>query len=721
MRLVSPSEHQLLIFWAQLLVLLVVARGLGQVMRRIGQPAIVGELAAGVVLGPSILGRVAPDVFDWLFPVDRVQAGMLTAVGWVGILLLMVVTGLETDLALIRRLGRPAALVSASSLVVPMGAGLVVGAVMPAVFIGEEHGRLEFVLFIGVALSISSLAVVGKILAELGLLRRNLGQVTLAAGMSNDMVGWILLGIISAVATAGEVALGPVAVTVLGMAAFLVAALTVGQRAVDTSLRSLRRRDAGITGHVTAMVVFALVAGVVTQWLGVEAVLGAFVAGVVIGRSKARDERSTEVVEAATVGVFAPIFFALAGLRVDLGLLDDSTVLGWGVAVIVVAMVAKFVGVYVSARVARLPGVEAVALGFSLNARGTLEIVIATIGLTLGVFSGEAYTVVMMMAITASMIVPPLLRLTVHRWEGTLEEQERLRREEALAQNRVVRAGRLLLPSRGGPNSIVAAQVMHLTWPEEVEATVISVGTDRQNADLEVLHDLLHERPHRIRNVRGEDAARAILAEAGLGYAAIGIGADAGGDEGELSPLVEEVLSGTPIPVVIVRRSPREDRRLPAAFARALVPASGTPASRAGQEVAFGLSSRIGTEIVLAHVVPLDPADGDAVAAAQNPLSSGMMRLVVPRLRGRHRIAQQVIDEASDLAARMGARIVTTVREGVSTSGELIATAEETEADLVVVGATIKYLADGPFLGHTVEQILADCPTTVVVVATPPA
>ncbi len=214
MTLNPPTEHQLLVFWVGLLLILVTARVMGALMQRIGQPAVVGELAAGLILGPSLLGRVAPDVTDWLFPADDVQTAMLFTVGWLGVLFLLVATGFETDLGLIRRLGRAATLVSAGSLIVPAAAGLAVGWFIPTAFVGGDTERCIFALFIAAALSISSLPVIAKILSEMGLMRRNFGQLTLAAGMANDVIGWIGLGFIAGLAQAGGVKLDKLAFTV---------------------------------------------------------------------------------------------------------------------------------------------------------------------------------------------------------------------------------------------------------------------------------------------------------------------------------------------------------------------------------------------------------------------------------------------------------------------------------------------------------------------------
>lgn len=713
MNLVAPSEHQLLVFWTQFAVLLLVARLLGLAMRRIGQPAVVGELAAGLLLGPSLLGAVAPGVTDWLFPADDVQSAMLFTVSWIGAVFLLVSTGFETDLDLIKRLGRGAALVAAGSLLIPLTLGVGLGAALPPVFSEGGDSKLIFVLFIATALSISSLPVIAKILGEMGLMRRNFGQMTLAAGMANDVVGWILLGVIAGLAQAGEIAFGPLALTLLGMAAFILGSLTLGQRAVDALLRQLRRRQAGPAGTFTAVVVVALVAGAITQFLGVEAVIGAFVAGIVLGRSKFKQHEVEEQLEVVTAGVVAPIFFATSGLRVDLGLLADPEVLFWGVVVILVASVSKFTGAWLGARAARLPAREGLALGVGLNARGAVEIVIATIGLSLGVLNQASYTVIVLMAIATSMMAGPMLRAVARSWQGTDEEQKRLQREESVSRNVMVRSHRLLLPSQGGSNSIVAAQLLHYAWLEDVEATVLSVGPDADEAGVQAVVDIFDDRPVSVVRVASEGASDAILGEARLGYGAIGIGApESSQGPWILSPVVDELLNETSIPLVIVRRARNLDRPLPGAFARALVPVSAAPWSRAAQEIAFNLSASIGTEVLLTHVVtPSTTATGDA----RERRAGGDTEVADPRAD----VSSKLTERAEAFAEELGARARTITRSGVSPAEQIIAAAAEEEADLVVLGANLRRIEGRPFLSTLVEQVLEECDATVVVVATP--
>lgn len=705
MNLTAPDEHQLLVFWTQLLVLLLVARTLGHAMRRIGQPAVVGQLGAGLVLGPSVLGNVAPDALAWLVPRDPLQSGMLFAVSWIGVLLLLIETGFETDLALIRRLGRATALVSAGSILLPLVVGIGIGASLPAVFQGDLGDEVVFTLFIAAALSISSLAVAGKVLGELGLLRRDFGQITLAAGMANDVVGWIMLGVLASLAAAGEVTPGPLAVTVVGIAVLYVGGLTVGQRAVDAVLRELRRREVGAAGSITAILAIALVFGVGTQLIGAEAVLGAFVAGIVINRSRFDNKDVRSGLEAITAGFFAPIFFATAGLRVDLGLLAEGEVLRWTIAITVSASIAKLVGSYVGSRFASLHPQEGVLLGLGLNPRGTLEIVIATVGLSLGVFNDASYTAILVMTITLSMAAPPLLRVVARTWHGSEEEQSRLRREAALQRNVVVRPERLLLPSQGGPNSIVTAQLLHLVWPEGVHATVLTVGGGADPDGVRAVLDQFDERDVDLVEIPDEDAVDAIMDEAKLGYGVIGVGAPEASVGSVISPVVDRLLSATPLPLVVVRRARGLDGRLPGAFGRGLIAVSPDTASRTAQEIGMSLSANIGSEMVLLHVVN-EPTDGAVEDGSATP-------------GGGRDVVTSVMDRAVALAEELEARVRRDVRPGTSTARAIVEAARECDADLVIIGAELRRLDGHPYLGHTVEEVLASCDATVVVVATP--
>jgi Kef-type K+ transport system membrane component KefB len=703
--IIPLDEHHLLIFWVQFVVLVLMARLLGAAMNRIGQPAVVGELAAGLVLGPTVLGALWPSGAEWLFPRDEAQSAMLLIVAWVGIVMLLILTGFETDLALIRRLGMAAVAVAAGSVIVPFVLGLGTGFVLPGEFIGEGQGTVVFALFIGAALSISSLPVIAKILSELGMTRRNFGQLTLAAGMTNDVIGWLILGVIASMARSGSVQVGDLSVTVIGMVLFLGLAFTFGRRGVDRLLRRVRERRGGIAGAMSVTLIVAFGAGAITQALGVEAVLGAFIAGIVLGQSKFQDSRVRSSLESITLTVFAPLFFATAGLRVDLGLLSDPTVLLWSAIVIAVASIAKLLGAYAGARLARLPKQEALALGVGLNARGALEIVIATVGLSLGVLNTRSYTVVVLMAIVTSMAAPPLLRMIAKRWRGSDEEQERLQREETLSSNLLVRANRILLPVQRGEGSVMAAKILDLAWPRDNEATVLAVGAGG-DGELSSIREVFEHRPVEEEVVESGDPVAAVIDRMALGYGVVGLGAGEGMREGVLtSSLTDELLSQTTLPMLVVREGSQAQVQVVSGFSTVLVPVIGTVPNRAAQELAYSLAARSGAEVVILHVEPERRSNGRRTAL---------------RERSGGTVAGQVLEEAQDLARRLGVSPRALVRTGSPTE-EIIAAVRETEADLVVLGSELRPMVPGePFLGHLVEHVMDEAETNVAVVVAPP-
>ena len=732
MQIIPIGEHELLVFWVQFVTLLVVARLLGSLMLRVGQPSVIGEIAAGVLLGPTVLGKLWPDGAHWLFPPEPAQSAMLLVVGWIGILMLLVLTGFETDLGLIRQLGRAAVAVAAGSVLLPFALGLGAAYVLPGNFVGEGQQRTTFALFLATALSISSLPVIAKILTELGLTRRNFGQLTIAAGMANDVVGWLLLGAVASLARSGSLQVGRLLLTVLGMGVFLVLMFTVGQRAVDLALRRVRQREAGVPGALTVTIAAAFGAGAVTQALGVEAVLGAFVAGIIVRRSRFQDTRVAGVLENVTVAVFAPLFFATAGLRVDLGLLADPVVLFWSVVVVVVASIGKFAGAYVGGRLARLGRGEAFALGAGLNARGALEIVIATVGLSLGVLNTRSYTVVVIMAIATSMAAPPLLRAITSRWQGSDEERQRLEQEETLRSNLLVRPESVLVPVERPAESLLAAKVLDLAWPPDVPATVLGVGTAGDAAIRPTVEVFARREVERV-EVLGGDPADAVLRQVRLGYGLIGVGAHEGVDDGMLmSRLTDRLLLEADLPVLVVRSGQYARLDAMTGFSRILAPVVGTVPSRLAQEVAFSAAAHGGAELIIAHVAPPLPGAGPvpAGAGAREAPRAGRARLA---LRSRatspasarpvaEKLASQVVSDAAHLAGRLGAAPRTVVRRGVSPAAEIVALIGELRPDLVVLGTELRPgLPDRPFLGHFVEQVLDQVEVNVAVVTAPAA
>jgi len=417
------AANNLLIFLLQVGLLLLLAVVLGRLASRFGMPAVVGELLVGVVLGPSFLAWAAPGLHNWLFPAVPEQYHLLDAIGQIGVVLLVALTGMQLDMGLVRRRGATAAGVSIGGLVVPLGLGIGAGYLLPKALIPHGTDSTVFALFLGVAMCVSAIPVIAKTLMDMKLLHRNVGQLTLTAGTIDDAFGWCMLSIVSAMAV-GAVTTGTVLLSIAYLVAIIVFALTLGRPLVRGALRFTAKSDeSGFT--VATAVVLVLLAAAGTQALGLEAVFGAFICGMLIGTVGKAHLTKLAPLRTVVLSGLAPVFFATAGLRMDLTALIRPEVLLAGLAVLALAIAGKFIGVYAGARLSRLNKWEGLALGAGLNARGVIEVVVAMVGLRLGILSVEVYTIVILVAIITSLIAPPILRFAMARVEQTAEEQVR--------------------------------------------------------------------------------------------------------------------------------------------------------------------------------------------------------------------------------------------------------------------------------------------------------
>ncbi|MFC7830963.1 cation:proton antiporter [Streptomyces sp. NPDC057375] len=419
------DSHQMLLFLLQISVLLAVATALGRVAARFRLPPVVGELTAGVVLGPSVLGNVLPAASDWLLPREADQTHLLGAVAQLGVLLLVGITGAHIDLELLRRKSTAIGFVSLGSVLLPLGLGFGLGFLLPDAMIGGSTDRPAFALFIGVAVAVSALPVIAKTLLDMRLLHRNVGQLIVGSAAISDIVGWLLLSIVSATVTRG---LGPgVVLKAVGyLLAVLAFTLLVARPLARLVLRPTER-SAAPEVSVSVIVVLIMLSAAGTHALGMEPILGAFLCGIVVGSLGTPSRRSLDSMRTFVMPVLAPLFLATAGLQVDLSTLARPSVLLAGVVMLTVAVVAKFAGGYLGARLGRLDRHEALAIGVGLNARGVVEIVVASVGLGLGVLTTASYTIVVLVAVATSVMTPPLLRHTTRRITTTAAETNRER------------------------------------------------------------------------------------------------------------------------------------------------------------------------------------------------------------------------------------------------------------------------------------------------------
>lgn len=707
------SEHEVLVFLVQLVLLIGVARSLGGLMKQIGQPSVVGELLAGVALGPSLFGRVAPDAFDWVFGEPTVTS-VIFGLSWLGVIMLLVVIGFETDLAIIARFRTAALGVSAGALLLPLAVISALAYVVPTSFIGEGTTVGVFAGFFALALSVSALPVVAKILQDLGYLRRNFGQITLAAGMTMDAVGWLFLAALSGIAQDG---FDPVllAESFGGLVIFLALLLTVGRWALDRLMRWVLARGSSLSAALTISLVAAFIGGVVTQALRLEAILGAFIVGILLATLRHQLPQVEHVLETTTASIFAPIFFAFSGLRVDIGLLDNGAAIAWTVGLTVVAIGAKIVGTIVGGYFARVRGREALALGSGLSALGAMGIVVAIVGLNLGVVSETGYTVMVIVAIVTSIVAPQLLKIVVRGWAVPEDEQVRLDREELVATSEILGSKRVLIPTRGGASSRYAARVISSVL-DDPEITVLAVDVKSRrirrrrvggSSDPSDVVDQLAGVRHRLVRKTAVDPADAIAQEAKLGYDLVVIGAsEADAESGMFSSVVDRVLAGVDIPTVVVR-FPEVFGEIPDGLPdHVLVPVAATRASRAAEELAYSIVARSRGRATAIHIV-------------NRPEGQGLMLEENPAVEGAIRTGHAMVGTAAAFGGRLGVMVETAVRLAPNAEAEIVDFVNTRGVDLAVIGAASRPMSNQPFFGHRVTYMIEHSEVPIMIIALP--
>jgi Kef-type K+ transport system membrane component KefB len=406
--------HSLLLLILQLAVLLLLALLLGRLASLLKMPAIVGELLAGVVLGPSLAGWLTPGVSRWLFPQQATQVHLLDAVGQVGLILLVGMTGMQMDVGLVRRRSRTAARISLAGMVVPLAFGIGAGFALSGVLKPGGVTDGVFALFVGVAMCVTAIPVISKTLMDMNLFHHEIGQLTVAAAIVDDAFGWFMLSVVSALAT-GSVTAVKISTAIIYPILFAAVAVLLGRPFVRIALS----RAGDDQRATTTAIVLVLLAAAATQALGLEAIFGAFVCGAVIGSCDGFNTATITALRPIVLSFLAPVYFTTAGLRMNLRELGSASVIGAALLVLLVAVAGKFIGAYVGARMSRLSAWEALALGASMNARGIVEVVVATVGLQTGVLSTRAYTIVILVAVLTSVVAPPILRVAVNRIEDT--------------------------------------------------------------------------------------------------------------------------------------------------------------------------------------------------------------------------------------------------------------------------------------------------------------
>jgi Kef-type K+ transport system membrane component KefB/nucleotide-binding universal stress UspA family protein len=448
------------IFIVEIGVLLLVGRLMGEAAQRIGQPPVMGQLIGGLLLGPSVFGVIWPEGQHALFPGSGAQKSMIDAVSQLGILMLLLLTGMETDLQLVRRVGRAAVTVAIAGVALPFACGFLLGEMLPASLLPKPDARLVTAIFLGTALSISSVKIVAMVVREMNFMRRDLGQIIVASAILEDTIGWVIIAVALGLASAGTVDFWSLGRAVIGTALFLIASFTVGRHVVFSLIRWANDNFQSEFAVVSATLVIMCAMALTTQLLGVNTVLGAFVAGILVGESPILTRHIDEQLRGLIVALFMPVFFALSGLHADITILRNPHLALLACGLIVIASIGKFSGAFIGGKVSGLTRAESLALGCAMNARGSTEVIVASIGLSMSVLNQDLFTLIVTMAVVTTTAMPTMLRWALNRLPLHKKERVRLEREELDARGFVTNLERLLLAADDSANGKLAARLI---------------------------------------------------------------------------------------------------------------------------------------------------------------------------------------------------------------------------------------------------------------------
>lgn len=519
-------------------LLLGMARILAEVARRVGQPSVVGEILAGLLLGPTVLGTVWPEANQALFPSSGGLPAARSALTTLSVTLFLLVAGMELDLTKILKRRRAAVMISLGGIVVPFALGWVPGCLAPAwMGAGQVATPMLFALFFGTAMAISALPVIAKILMDLQLFRTELGATIIASAVIDDLCGWVIFGIIlammgaqggegaAAVAAAAGGARPEVWLSVLLVVGFAAGMLTIGRWLINAVLPWIQAHTAWPGGVLGFALVGCVLCAAFTEWIGVHAIFGAFFFGVALGDSRHLRASTRATIDQFVSFIFAPLFFASIGLRVNFAANFDLPLV---LVVLAIACAGKFSGCAMAGRLAGLPGRESLAIAAGMNARGAMEIILGLLAREAGLISDRLFVALVVMALVTSMAA------------GTMMQK-------FLGRPKPVRfvdfaSGKTLVPLSARTRIDAVAELGR-------------VAAEAGKVDLQMVVDAALAREQVLHSGVGQGVAVPHARVAGLGQAVVAIG---------LSPegIAWGSRDGRAVRIVVFLLTPEEDARL---------------------------------------------------------------------------------------------------------------------------------------------------------------
>ncbi len=703
------SEQELLLGLLAIAVILVVGRGSAEIARRFGQAEVLGELLGGFLIGPSVLGALLPSVYRTVFLSEGV-AKALSLFSWMGAILVLLIAGLEVDPKLVRQLAKPGGYTA----VFAIGASVAAGTVFGRSMLGATSLSA---FFLGIVLSVTGVSVIAKILIERDSLRRAYAQVILAAGVASEVLVWPLISVVASSKSGNPFVAGIQSIGFVVL--FFLFMRFVGRRFTFWAMRRTADLTQVVAGQLSLVLILVFASAGITLSLGLHPLLGAFTFGLLLSQAPRTTMPLKENIQALAVGLFAPIFFVLAGMRVDISKLRSPSSIGILLALFAVSTLSKSGFSAIGARLGRLGWWESLLVGVGVNLKGGTDVIVAILGVELGLLSTETYTMYAVVAILTVLISPTLVAVLEKKVMPSQHEMQRLNREEARRRAYLPDIERVLVPM--SPElfpAIAAAVVETIAQAKQIEGEIFDItqltateagitesvqpaATVQAEESLDQAGELEHiELTKEL--VTKSDSLGAIL-ESGKKHNLIAIAANPPTQSAVLSfgELQDQIISQAESDVLIVVRDPQASSPID----RILVPVNGHEHSMSAADLAAYLARAHNAELVLFTVV-------------HSKLDSVFWR----ERKHRDLLASgyRLLREVAFRIERLGVKAIERVQLGEDAAEEILKETSRSPYQLMVLGTVDRSTQEGLQLGRSIQALLTRSEVPAVVLVTHP-
>lgn len=702
---------EILTILLQLFALLTLAKTLAEVAQRLNLPIVVGEIFAGIILGPSLLGSIS--LYREYFQPNFNQQNYLDVFTLLGSMLLLFIAGLQIDVKLIKHHSRKAFVISLFSFLISFSFTLLFLMLLPLDLMPDIQINMLTAIFVSATLAISAISVLAKVLLDMDFIRRDFGQLAIAIGVIDETIIWIFLSVIIGLSTAVEFSYQSVLLSFTKVLAFIIIGVIGGKYLIGKFIEITQRFFRLKFKYLSLILLVIFFFGLLSSILKLEPVLGAFIAGIIFSQLPSLTDDSIEKIDSITFSFFAPVFFAASGLRVDIRDFANINILLLSFLVLFLSSFGKALGAYISARfVAKFNYWSALSFSIGLNTRGTIQIIVATIGLTTGIISQDIFSAIIVISVISSLAAPVLMKFAVKKIEPTEEEMLRLKKEETLQKSILSKINSVLVPVRlrkdfntSDIKNIETKLIEKINVKKQIKVTLLTVVNENDKIISDKFLDNLQTKLESLKVnkqiILSDKPLNAILDELKKGYDLLVVGATekTSSNDAIINPFVDDLIRMASCQSLIIHSPTNFPRK---ELNKILVPVDGSLASKKAAELAFSISEPDKDEVHLLRVI--------------EQKSSNIEFLVNQSLLERqYEYAKAILNSIKNIGDSFQVKTFTRVEIGDFPEDVILRAASEYGFDLVVLGTELKPGTDKLYLGPRIERILNDCTCPVAV------